>query len=103
MNDTFVYKSNGFYLGYIRNGYLISRDGVYLGWIEGNYAWDSRGLFRGMLSDINNHKYILFDRFALPPVPRTPKNMPALGPIPTPPSNIAPITLPVQMVDGFNL
>jgi hypothetical protein len=39
-SDIYIYKSNGNYFGFIRNGYLYSRDGVCLAWVEDDYVWD---------------------------------------------------------------
>jgi len=33
---TYIFKSNGIYLGFLHMGNVFSRDGVYLGWVEGN-------------------------------------------------------------------
>jgi hypothetical protein len=100
--DIFIYKSNGFYFGFIRNDYLFSRDGIYLGWIEGKIVWDAGGRFRGVLVDYgNDHFYILSNRFAMPPAARTPKATSSNVVPPAPRSNIAPISLPVELSDSF--
>jgi hypothetical protein len=95
----FVFKSNGAYLGFIENGNLFSRDGVFLGWIEGIHAWDSTGRYRGQRW--NQNKYIIVNTFALPPVPRPPKQTPTPPPLPDPPANIAAIVLPTGWKDAF--
>lgn len=101
MDGIYIYKSNGFYLGFIKNGYLYSRDGIYLGWLEGNIVWDAKGQFRGTIADLNNHKYILTNRFTLSPASRTPKEIPSPTVPLTPQPNIAPISLSVEFTDGF--
>ena len=95
----YIYKSNGFYFGFIKNGFLFSRDGIYCGWIERGFVWDEKGHFRGVLTD---NKYILVKRFAIPPISRTPKIAPAKEIPPAPPANIAPIALPPELIDAFN-
>lgn len=101
--DTFIFKSNGIYLGFIReDNYFFSRDGVYLGWIENGFAWDTNGQFRGKLMGINQHNYILKNMYAVPPIPKNPKTVQPLSPsISTPQSNIPPIDLPFGLTDGF--
>jgi|SRR3989344_7803852 len=99
--EIFVFKSNGIYLGFIKNDFIFSRDGAYLGWLEGQYAWDNLGRFRGVMMPQNGHNYILFNQFSMPPVPKTPKPAPAAQVIPAPQQNIQPITLPVGFIDGF--
>jgi len=100
----YIYLSNGFYFGFVSNGFLYSRDGVCLGWIEGVYVWDMEGKFRGNVVEITgkaDSKYILRKRFGLPPISRPPKgSMDPITPI-TPPSNIKPIDLQVDVIDAF--
>jgi len=96
-----VFKSNGFYLGFIKNGYLFSRDGIYLGWVEGNFVWDSSGQFRGMIYDIAGHTYILNNRFMIPPVARPARPAPTNEAPPPPPANIPPVSLKVEFTDAF--
>lgn len=100
-DNIFIYFSNGFYLGFINSGYLYSRDGICLGWIEGQYIWDLDGRFRGAIVDLNANKYILRNRFALPPISRPPKG--PVGPMapPSPPANINPVSLPANIIDAF--
>ena len=100
-NTTFIFKTDGNYLGFIQSGFVFSRDGVYLGWVESKTVWDAEGNFRGAISEINSNKYILRDRFALPPVSRTPKTAPENPIIPDPPRNVAPISSGVSLVDAF--
>lgn len=102
-SPVYIYKSNGFYFGFISNGTLYSRDGIYLGWIEGNFVWDSKGRFRGTIVDVNGNKLILINRFTMIPPQRTPIPYPAASvTIPNPPSNIAPMSLSVEVKDGFD-
>lgn len=96
----FVFRSNGIYVAFIMNNFLYSRDGAYLGWVEGNYVWDSSGQFRGVLTELNGNKYILRDKFMLLPVPRVPKATPTSVALPAPVANIAPISLPVHLIDA---
>lgn len=58
--------------------------------------------FRGEVKKINNHFYILKNRYALPPLTKMPKlnPLPVIS-IPAPQSNIPPITLSIESVDGF--
>lgn len=94
----FIFKSNGVYIGFISTGSLFSRDGEYWGWVENNYVWDSRGNFRGQ---IWNSKYIIFNQFAVSPVPRLPKLPPSTPVLPQPPINLSPVTLPTGWSDSF--
>lgn len=103
-NIIYIYLSNGFYFGFISNGFLYSRDGICLGWLEGIYVWDMGGKYRGTIIDIpNNHdsKYILRKRFVLSPISRPPKDsISSIAPI-APPPNIKPVNLPVDVIDAF--
>lgn len=99
--DIFIYKSSGIYLGFIRNGYLYSRDGVFLGWLDNEYVWDSNGQFRGTVIEFNNNRYVLTKRFMLNPAPRSPKHVKQEIALPNPPSNISPISLPIEYIDSF--
>jgi hypothetical protein len=101
MKDFYIFKSSGIYLGFVSNGFIFSRDGLYLGWLEGEFAWDASGNFRGILFERNEHKYIVTNRFSVPPVPRSPKSEPQTPVLPAPPINIVPISLPVGFVDAF--
>lgn len=98
----FIYKTNGFYLGFIRNGSLYSRDGIYIGWTDGNFAWDTVGRFRGTITTFKNYKYILMNRLTMPSAPRIPKTPSPPEVPPAPQDNIAPINLPPEFRDGFN-
>lgn len=100
-NSQFIFKSNGNYLGFIYNGFLFSRDGLYLGWLEGNYAWDLKGKFRGVVTSMGNHNYILLNQFEIAPLPKPSKISPAVPSLPPPQSNIAPISLPIGFIDAF--
>ncbi|MCL4200573.1 hypothetical protein KJZ67_04525 [Patescibacteria group bacterium] len=100
MGDTLIYKSNGLYLGFIRNGFLYSRDGVYMGWLENDFVWDANGQFKGVLLKIGDYSYILTKRFTLKPTPRTPRIASNQAAIPNPPS-INPISLPVELMDAY--
>jgi hypothetical protein len=93
-----IYRTNGTYLGFISNGSLFSRDGEYLGWIEGQFAWDKSGRFRGQLW---NGKYVIFNRFAIQPLPKAPRIAPNPPALPDPPPNIPPVNPPTGWVDGF--
>ena len=100
MNDIFVYKSNGIYLGFIRNGFLFSRDGICLGWIENDFIWDTQGQFKGLLYEINGHKYVVVNRFTLKPAQRSSKII-ANQTVLSNQSNIPAISLPVELTDAF--
>ena len=98
----FIFKSaNGFYSGFIVDSYLFSRDGIYLGWVEGNFVWNSNGTFRGVITNIGQHYYIVFNRFTMLPSSRTPKPAPAPVSLPQPPAHVSPINLPVEYSDTF--
>lgn len=97
-----IFKTNGNYLGFVNNDFLFSRDGVYLGWLEGNFVWDKSGNFRGSLMDLSAHHYILSNKFAVPPIPKTPIIAPITPPLPPPPSNIAAAPAPFGLLDAFN-
>jgi hypothetical protein len=102
LSYTYVYKTNGFYLGFISGGNLFSRDGVYLGWVEENFVWDAQGQFRGELSVLGDNYYILKNMFAVPPIPKIPKPSSSVPILPNPPANIAPVIIPqVGVQDGF--
>ena len=95
----FIYRTAGTYLGFISSGSIFSRDGEYLGWIEGQFAWDKDGRFRG---SIWQEKYIIVNRFAVPPVPRAPRTAPVPSPaLPNPPPNIPAVPLPTGWIDAF--
>jgi hypothetical protein len=93
-----IYKMSGTYLGFITNGAIFSRDGEYLGWIEGQHAWDAAGRYRGQ---IWQDKYIIFNRFAVQPLPKVPRPVPNRPPLPNPPPNIPAIAPPTGWIDGF--
>ena len=96
-----IFKANGVYLGFIQNNFLFSRDGLPLGWIEGNFAWDTSGKFRGVLSEHAGHSYILLNKLAIPPLPKSPKVLPANVILPSPEPNIIARMLPLGWVDAF--
>lgn len=95
----FIFRSTGQYLGFIVNGYLFSRDGEYLGWVEGNFVWDKSGQYRGSFT--NDGKYIVRNIYTVLPVPRAPRPYPITPSLPAPQANIAPIVLPIGLVDAF--
>ncbi|MBI2104548.1 MAG: hypothetical protein HYT90_03055 [Candidatus Omnitrophica bacterium] len=99
-----VYKTNGNYLGFFKEGLLFSRDGDHLGWIEGELVWDLQGRFRGILFTPEKEKnihYIIRNRLSLEPITRPTKpKVDTIAPPPAP-ENVKPITLPVQIVDAF--
>lgn len=101
MENNYIFKSNGFYLGFIKHDYLYNRDGIYLGWIEKDFVWDKNGQFRGVLVDVSGHKYVLVKRFTLLPAARSPRASVAPVIPPQPPANIAPISLSVDLQDAF--
>ncbi len=103
--DIFIFKSEGNYLGFIRNNFVFSRDGIYLGWVEQidhhQAIWDSEGKFRGLLIEKNSNHYILTRKFEMPPFSRTPKKIENVQIPPDPPPNVPPMTLPVDFEDAF--
>lgn len=99
--ENYVFESNGRNLGFIRNSFLYSRDGEYLGWLEEKYVWDKEGFFRGISTILNGKKYILKDKFRVPPTRRTPKETNNIINPPDPPQNLKVIDLPVGIIDGF--
>ncbi len=101
MDNNFIFKSSGIYLGFISNGFIFSRDGIYLGWLDGEFAWDTDGKFRGIIMKQNGNRYIVMNKFAVPPVPRSPRPEPAKPVLPNPPANIPPIPLSVGYKDAF--
>ncbi len=96
-----IFRSDGIYLGFIKDDFLFSRDGVYMGWVEGTFVWDKNGNFRGLLENKSGVYYILLERYTILPTPRTPKISPNTTP-PNPPGQIQPITLPPGVADGFS-
>lgn len=104
MENKFLYKSNGNYLGFIQNDTIFDRDGNSLGWLEGAFVWDSFGRFRGSLikSATNNQVfYVWLNKFAISPLPKNPRPTSIVTAIPSPPPNIPPVTLPVGWIDSF--
>jgi len=99
--DIYIYKSNGTYLGFTQDDSIYSRDGIYLGWVENNYVWDNNGQFRGQILEMNKNKYIARNIYTISPIPKIPKAPSGLSSIPTPPSNIEPVNLPIGFQDGF--
>lgn len=94
-----IFRTNGIYIGFIKNNYIFSRDGEYLGWVEeNNFCWDLKGRFKGQ---IYMDKYIILNQFTVIPLPRMPKMPPITPALPNPPANIVPISLPVGFVDSF--
>ena len=101
-NTIFIYKTNGFYFGFIRNGFLFSRDGIYMGWIEGDFVWDAKGRFRGTVTEISSYKYIIVNKLSMSPAPKMPKLPSSPETPPISPANIVPINLSPEFTDGFN-
>lgn len=99
-----IFRSDGVYIGFVKEGYIYSRDGIYLGWLDGKYAWDRKGFFRGVLTDIDNEKsLILLNKFSIPPTQRISKEAENIIPPPDPVPNIKPpMQLPIGIIDGFN-
>lgn len=93
-----IFRSNGIYIGFISNGIFFSRDGEYLGWVEDGFVWDSKGKFRGQ---IWNEYYIIFNKFAVSPIPRVPRITPSVPALPPPPANISATALPPGWSDAF--
>ena len=101
MENRPIYRSSGFYFGFIRNGQVFSRDGIALGWVEGRYVWDYSGRFKGIITEMNSNLYILVNKFTLFPAQRSPRAVPG-SEVPLPPvNNISAISLPVEVSDGF--
>lgn len=98
---TYIFKSNGNYIGFISSNNIFSRDGVYLGWVENELVWDFRGNFKGQVFNFNNNSYILKNSFSISPIPRIPRVTPVSPPPPTPPANILPISIPIGYEDSF--
>lgn len=99
----YFFNTRGFYIGFIENNILFSRDGEYLGWLEGNIVWNSNGQYIGQLVDIGGNKYVLRNMFIISPLPRVPRVMPSPPAPPSPVSNIAPISSPIGWEDVFNV
>jgi hypothetical protein len=98
-----IYLLNGFYFGFVTNGYLYSRDGKCLGWLESNFVWDLEGKFRGALFEQGGHHYIIRKRFGLPPISRTPKSPISSAVPPRPPENLKAVDLGMEIIDAFSL
>ncbi|MEW6407794.1 MAG: 4-fold beta flower protein [Patescibacteria group bacterium] len=98
---TFIYKTNGIYLGFFHENNIFNRDGVYLGWLENEFAWGFDGQYRGQLTKINNNFYILRNIYSAPPIPKTPRSTPPTPSIPNPPPNITPINPNIGFKDAF--
>lgn len=104
MENKFLYKSNGTYLGFIQNDTIFNRDGIPLGWLEGLFVWDITGRFKGNLikqSNSNQTYYIWLNKFAILPLPKSPRPIQSLPTLPPPPQNIQPVNLPVGWIDAF--
>jgi hypothetical protein len=107
MNEVmYIFKSNGFYIGFINNNFFYNQNGIYLGWVEGQFVYDAEGKFRGMiysakLTDHPNYSYIFRHKFTMPPISKPPKpSIPNTAP-PNPVPLIPPITLDVKWEDAF--
>ncbi|MDD5318703.1 MAG: hypothetical protein PHF79_02695 [Candidatus Pacebacteria bacterium] len=104
MENKFLYKSNGNYLGFIQNDTIFNRDGIPLGWLEGAFVWDTQGRFRGNLikGPVGNQVfYIWSNKLAIPPLSKPPRPISTLPSIPPPPANIQPVGMPVGWADAF--
>jgi hypothetical protein len=99
-----IYLLNGFYFGFVKNGYLYSRDGICLGWVdESDFVWDLGGGFKGSILKNGEYNYIIRRRFGLPPVSRPPQSpAPPIMPL-APPVNIPPIDVGIEIIDAFSL
>lgn len=98
--DPYIFKSNGHYLGFIKNGFLFNPNGIYLGWLDGKFIWDKKGFFRGILINLEGKNYILLEKFSMLPPSRSPKIVENIVPL-VPQPSIKRISLPVDMIDGF--
>ncbi|MFH0833962.1 MAG: hypothetical protein V2A63_01055 [Patescibacteria group bacterium] len=100
--ELFIFRSNGNYIGFVRDSTIFSRDGVYLGWIENNrFVWDSNGRFGGVLQEFNGNKYIFINKLSVMPFSRPARPTPSTVSIPNPPANIPKIDLPIGYTDTF--
>lgn len=101
--DTFIYKSTGEPLGFIRENNLYDIHGKYLGWREGDFIWNSQGQFSGRMYVLNGFNYIIKFLLDLSPLPQPPKlgNNIAVSDIPSINAAITPISLPPAYNDGF--
>lgn len=83
MSDTIIYRLDGRYFGFIRDGNLFRGNGEYFGWAEeSGHVWQATGRFLGEIVEEN---YILrrigmtapgskYPRIApIPPVPPVPQ------------------------------
>ena len=101
MSDKLIFKSNGNYLGFVRENNIFSRDGDFLGWIDNINAWDKSGAYRGELKSISGNSYILKNQYAVPPLPKAAKSVSNNFELPNPPANIASVEIPIGYVDAF--
>lgn len=102
MNPTYIYRSNGSYLGFITDNYLYDVQGSGLGWVEYPYVWDKGGQFRGNIANINGNNYIIRNSLQISPVPREPKIIPSPTTLSVPPQlQIMQTTFPLGVVDAY--
>ena len=97
----YIFTSRGQYLGFIDNNYFYSRDGESLAWVDGINIWDKDGDFRGKITELDGHKYILKNIYEVSPVPKPPKKIPPPISLVAPASNISPISLRIGFRDAF--
>lgn len=98
---TFIFQTNGNYLGFIHESNIFNRDGMYLGWLEDKFAWGWDGQYRGQLTQIGDNFYILRNIYSALPVPRTPRSVPSAPSTPNPLPNISPINPAIGLRDAF--
>ena len=102
MEHLFIYRINGQYLGFVRDGILYDSLGTYLGFQVDDNFWNSHGQFCGQLYTTNGYSYILKYQFNIPPNPQAPKYNPNfIGELPTSLPPINPILVNVGFKDGF--
>lgn len=95
-----IFKWNGQYLGFVRNGSLFDDQSRYLGWIEQDGSvWHSNGRYAGELVDGD---YILRNSMRMEPMARMPKMSPTAPMAPMAPMPRMPKMPRAGWVDPFD-
>lgn len=76
-----IFRWDGEYFGFVRDGYLFDRSARYVGWVEEGTVWLKDGRYLGHQFEQN---YVVRPKYALPRPPRAPRVLPLspLSPLP---------------------
>ena len=82
-----IFRRNGQYFGFIRNGRIFAADSSYIGWLDDDgRVWEAGGNFLGEIVD---EKYILRRNNMATPARRAARTRPATPATPARPANRA--------------